>query len=478
MTIIVVILAGCGLRSVDVVPDDAELYLHGEKYDSAGIAKNARRGDTITAKHEGYHDLSYVVTKQSPRDLDLELTPFIYELSIVVTPGDAELTVDGEARVLESVSADAEDGDGAKDRYSPAKGRYELPYGRHTIEVTKNGFEPVRRELFLEEAERHEIRLMNAGSRHEFIAEIDTGVWPKQVIFSPDGEKIVIPLLKGEGIDIIDFHSLTISRYVVPEYGEQRYFPDGLFSDDGTQFYLSQMPTDKVHVLSFPGPKLVRSFDTGGIWSKVVVFSPDKTKLLVSNWVSNDISVFDTKTLTLERTLSYEARTPRGLAFTPDGTYLYITYFDSGHIIKARVDDWSVEKSFATGGANRDVVIDSIGKTAYVSNMTYGRIYVVDIESDTITKTIRVGHKPNTIHLTPDETTLYVSCRGPNNPVDYELPSPEDGEIYVIDTESLEIVEVIPGGNQPTGLDISPDGAFLAFSNFQDNNIEIYRITR
>ena len=41
----------------------------------------------------------------------------------------------------------------------------------------------------------------------------------------------------------------------------------------------------------------------------------------------------------------------------------------------------------------------------------------------------------------------------------------------------MSIVKTFYGGNQPTGLDVSPDGSLLCFSNFQDANIELYKIT-
>ena len=32
------------------------------------------------------------------------------------------------------------------------------------------------------------------------------------------------------------------------------------------------------------------------------------------------------------------------------------------------------------------------------------------------------------------------------------------------------------GGNQCTGLDVSPDGNYLAFSDFLDNTIRVYKV--
>ena len=80
------------------------------------------------------------------------------------------------------------------------------------------------------------------------------------------------------------------------------------------------------------------------------------------------------------------------------------------------------------------------------------------------------------IKKTKDKKYLFVSSRGPNNRETYLKKGPKFGKIYVIDTEKMKIVDWVWGKNQPTGLDISPDGKYLAFSNFLDNEIEVYRI--
>ena len=106
--------------------------------------------------------------------------------------------------------------------------------------------------------------------------------------------------------------------------------------------------------------------------------------------------------------------------------------------------------------------------------MFHKSIYQVDLETFSITNTTKVYTNPNTIDLL-DNRWLFVSSRGPNNPIDYTLPSPVNGKISVIDTSTMETVVSFEGGNQPTGLDISDDGKFFCFSNFQDGNIQLYR---
>ena len=41
----------------------------------------------------------------------------------------------------------------------------------------------------------------------------------------------------------------------------------------------------------------------------------------------------------------------------------------------------------------------------------------------------------------------------------------------------MQVVTSFEGGNQPTGLDVSDNGNLLCFSNFQDENIELYEIS-
>jgi DNA-binding beta-propeller fold protein YncE len=43
-----------------------------------------------------------------------------------------------------------------------------------------------------------------------------------------------------------------------------------------------------------------------------------------------------------------------------------------------------------------------------------------------------------------------------------------------VDTESLSVVARQWGGDQPTGLAVSPDGRRVVFSDFLDARLEVY----
>lgn len=447
------------------MPADSTLLLNGTGLSTDELLSRARKGDDISVEREGYHPFIYTISSLKQRELFFELEPLEFTFELSVFTADTEILIDG--RIETSTSPIL------------------LTYGPHLLEVKKEGLEPVGRDLFVDSDFRIEIKLLRQGSRHEFLAKVDSGRQPKQLVFSPDGKYLFAPLLAGDGFDIVDLADFSVKRHVFSgtlerlgpkKLGDYVGFVEGVFNKRGDRFLISQMTTASIHVMQLPEIERIESVYTGGSMPKVVAYSPDEKLIAVSNWGPSTIAIIDAATLKRIELLQYPAKTPRGLAFSPDGKYLYIAYFDSGHIIKASTQTWKSEKMWHTGGANRHIVIDSVGKYAYISNMAYSNVYILNLENDKIEKAIDVGPMPNTIALTPDDRFLYVSCRGPNNPKSYLLRSLVDGSIHVIDTDSLEVVEIIPGGNQPTGLAISPDGKLLAGSNFQDHTIEFYAI--
>ena len=126
-------------------------------------------------------------------------------------------------------------------------------------------------------------------------------------------------------------------------------------------------------------------------------------------------------------------------------------------------------------GAKRHIVSD--GKYLYVSDMLNAVVEVYSLkEDDRLVKTVKVFSHPNTMQLSPDGKRLYVSCRGPNNPEKgYLYKGLVMGRLDVIDTETLTVIESIEAGNQPTGLDVSPDGKTIVLSDFLDNRIRVFK---
>lgn len=301
------------------------------------------------------------------------------------------------------------------------------------------------------------------------------GKQPKQVLFSPDEKVIVLPLLDDTGFDIFDVAQKKVIKRINPPSSEKLGFAEGLFIPEKNAFFVSQMTTGKIYEYSYPDFIFKREIKTNGTWSKFIAYNQNKDILAVSNWVSNDISIINYQTGNVIRLIKTKAA-PRGMVFTENGKKLISLSFDDGVIEKFNVADGKLIDSISIeNAAMRHIVMDSLEKYAYVSDMYHRSIMKIDLASFKIIKTVKVFKNPNTIDLLNDKW-LFVSCRGPNNPEDYTKRSPENGKIYILNVSDLSEVKIIDGGNQPTGLDVSSNGKMLCFSNFQDENIELYSI--
>jgi DNA-binding beta-propeller fold protein YncE len=222
--------------------------------------------------------------------------------------------------------------------------------------------------------------------------------------------------------------------------------------------------------------KVLRVFKTGGSWPKILLLSPDERTLWASNWASNNVSEINLATGKTIRRLKSVAN-PRGLYQTSDGKRLFVAGFKSGEIQEFDLATGKGKVIFQkTGGSMRHMVPDEERNILYIDDLTSDAVWVMDLDTEKVTKLADTDPRPNSIHLSPDRKVLYVSCRGKDNPKTYLIKGPEWGSVLAIDTATGKILDAIVGGNQCTGLDVSPDGKLLAFSDFLDGTIRVYRI--
>jgi len=316
-------------------------------------------------------------------------------------------------------------------------------------------------------------------ANHVFESVHSTGRQPKSVTFI-DNTRVAVPLLADTGIDIIDVVSGHRQRIAPPEPWASRIgFVESLVLPQRSELWVSQMTTASIHVFDLQTLDYKLTIRTDGVWSKVLAYNAALDRVFFTHWVSGDVSIINPYTYKEEQRVKYRA-VPRGLSFSDDGQYMYLAQYEQDgraicQVLKINLNTMAVEHTLGALGAKRHIVQDSDRQLMYVSDMARSTIEVYDQTSDTLLRTIRVFDKPNTIQLSPDRRFLYVSCRGPNNPVlDYLYKGYEMGQLYVIDTLDFSVHQFVEGGNQPTGLDVSPDGRRVVFSDFLDFRLRVY----
>jgi DNA-binding beta-propeller fold protein YncE len=395
-------------------------------------------------------------------------SPPVRERQVAVvdpTPRRLEVTTDPPGAQVRLIR---EDGSATTGR-TPYRGV--LPGGRLRLTLLRPGYNRLSESLVLDRDRRVHRWLDPAGLLHHKTGVVRTGPAPKQVAFTPDNREIWVSLLGGHGLEVFD--TVTLRPRAEVRLGAHGAV-EVTFTRDGRTVYASQMETASVFEIDRRSHRVRRQIRTGGVWSKVMALSADERTMYVANWVSNDVSEIDLRSGRVRRLLP-TVRTPRGLYPTPDGRQLYVAGYARGELAVVDLRTGRSRTLLSTGGAMRHLTADPARGRLYADDMGTDEVFVVDTRTSRVRKLADTNSTPNTIDLSPDGRVLYVSNRGRNGS-NYYLPGPEWGSVLAVDTDTGRILDAIVGGNQPTGLDVSPDGRTLAYSDFLDDRMTLYSI--
>lgn len=316
-----------------------------------------------------------------------------------------------------------------------------------------------------------------------FRKEIPTGSSPKSCEFSPDGKYIYVTLLGQPhvAVQIYTVNPLEKVAEIRPgckdpknDYG----YAEGCFHPKNGRFWFTRMTTGEFFIYHPESDSLESPRPTGGVWTKALEFSPDNKRIAMTNWVSRDVTVFNTENRKMVKRFKVR-NIPRGMAWIGNDT-LAVAIYGRPNSSDGGVEVYDVKSGKCIHyihkyrSAMRDVRYDPKSGYMYFDDMRFAKTYKYDWRNREDLAEIDVDSHPNTIKLSKDGKYLFVSCRGPNNPKGYTLPSLRDGEILMIDTETFTVKAKWAQGNQPTGLDISHDGRYLATTDFMQKRLNLY----
>ncbi len=117
-------------------------------------------------------------------------------------------------------------------------------------------------------------------------------------------------------------------------------------------------------------------------------------------------------------------------AITPDGRYVISTHATRGYVSVVDLQSNTVIKTIKTGNGPNYTLVKDKGDYAYISNSASGTISEIDINKWAVTRVIEGGPSPyhlNTIHGTEK---VYVSSK--SKPI-----------IWVIDGGTLKVLKII-----------------------------------
>lgn len=216
---------------------------------------------------------------------------------------------------------------------------------------------------------------------------------------------------------------------------------------------------DTVSFINLDTGEALAKVPTSHGWPHEIAPSPDRSQAAVVNYQDHHIDIFDLESRAIVETIDLGEHTrPHGIVWLPDGRIIAST--EGNQSIVEVSADRNVTGIKTNEVGTHMVVVSPDGALAYTANLGAGTISLIDLETDTLVKTVEAGAGTEGIDLTPNGEELWVSNRSANT-------------VIVYDAATLEQRANLTVGQFPLRLAISPDGQFAVTSNLMDGSLSV-----
>ena len=145
--------------------------------------------------------------------------------------------------------------------------------------------------------------------------------------------------------------------------------------------------------------------------SNVVVVNA-KDRIFVTNERSNNVSVINAESLTVENTIEVGDR-PRGIGLSPDKSELYIAVSEENKIVVVDPNTLKILREFEAGSDPETFGVHPNGNI-YISNEDDAKATVFDPKTGKQIAEIRVGLEPEGVAVSPDGERVIVTSESSN----------------------------------------------------------------
>jgi len=140
-----------------------------------------------------------------------------------------------------------------------------------------------------------------------------------------------------------------------------------------------------------------------------------------------------------------------GIAVRDDGL-AYFTEVYNGGVGITSTQTRTVDGFIPTGAIPTGVAFSPSGATAYVTNQYSNNVGVIDVASAQQVATIPTpgGESPFVVRVSPDGSRLFISTNTTT--------------VYIVDTQTLQVIGSVQVGFAPNGFAVHPDGRIIYVS--------------
>ncbi len=239
----------------------------------------------------------------------------------------------------------------------------------------------------------------------------------------------------------------------VPNYAAMR--------SDQAFAYVTLRDTSSIAVYNTATQSLIQSISTGTNTSPHnLAFTPDGSMLYVANNSAAIVSIYSVNTLTgmltSAGTIALDVGSNgRGIAIAPSGATAYVVNQGLNKVSVINLATNTVVGNVTVGTQPLMVAVNPAGTFAYVTNFTTSSVSVINTATNAVVATVAlagVANGPDGIVVSRDGTRVYVASR-------------TSGVVAVIDATNNTLITTIASGAVTNGLALSPDGTVLYATN-------------
>jgi len=285
----------------------------------------------------------------------------------------------------------------------------------------------------------------------------DTGSMPKGALLARDGSRFFVTNFgnrNGGNITVYDVQSLKkLATIDVPGI-----VVESVLSPDGTTLYASNFERNEVQAIELKTRRVTRHFPAG-LHPKIMVLSVDGAHLFAANWNGQSVTEIDTATGKTLHTLPVGLH-PRGMALTREGK-LYVANFDGASIDVFDGPDYDHSYRLAVCRIPRHLALSPDEKTLYISCYHDSEVHALDVATELVTHTVKVGTNPKSLETSRDGRYVFSADYG------------EDAHgVSVVDTTDWTArIFSIPGMDRGSGVAVTPDGEHALVTGWYDNHV-------
>lgn len=305
----------------------------------------------------------------------------------------------------------------------------------------------------------HEVLVIDEAS-HEVLSHIGVGKGPAILLATPDEKKLYTANWADDTVSAIVIESEEVTSIALP--GRPYVIAT---SPDGKYVYAG-LNSNQIAVISTASDEVERFMDTPELPASVIV-SPDGKTLYVAT-LAGSIRAVSVANGDIVHDPIKVGSVPAWITMSPDGSKVFTLNFVSDNVSVVDTASWKVVKTIPTGAGSRGIIgaVTPDGSTIYVTNHGTGDVIAIDTTSYEITQTLPVDGRPVGVIFNADASRVYVADFGHESldkPADMtylltgKLTITSDGQLNVFDTRTGKLVgKKIPVGPGPTSLVVLP----------------------